>query len=223
LDIQERPIARGFRSGQMRGSELLTNEHKVAGTLWWSSSNSRWTGVVHLFGLGILAVAIAGASFLAAPGVPGVLGAGLGLLMAAIAVVDGRHFIIPNSLTLSTLALGLINAALTEGWQGVLPAVLRGAVLALVFLALRGGYQWFRGRPGIGLGDVKLAGAGGVWLGWTMLPLAVEIAALAALAVYAARWLAGRPVRRLTRVPFGMFFAPAIWLAWLIEAALTLS
>jgi len=27
-------------------------------------------------------------------------------------------------------------------------------------------------------------------------------------------------VQRLTRVPFGLFFAPAIWLAWLIEAAL---
>jgi leader peptidase (prepilin peptidase)/N-methyltransferase len=206
----------------MRGFELSPNEHKVAGALRWSSSDSKRAGVIHSFGLGILAVAIAGASVSAAPGLPGILGAGLGLLMAAIAVVDGRHFIIPNSLTIATLAFGLIYAALADGWLGMPPALLRGAVLGLAFLALRAGYQWFRGRTGIGLGDVKLAGAGGVWLGWMMLPLAVEIAALAALAVYAVRWLAGRPVRRLTRIPFGMFFGPAIWLAWLIEAALTL-
>jgi leader peptidase (prepilin peptidase) / N-methyltransferase len=205
----------------MRGSDLSPNQHKFSGAPRCSSSDSRRAGIIHFFGLGLLAVTIAGVSISAAQGWPGILGAGLGLLMAAIAVVDGRHFIIPNSLSIATLALGLINAAMADGWTGVALALQRGAVLALAFLGLRAGYQWFRGRTGIGLGDVKLAGAGGVWLGWMMLPLAVEIAALAALAVSAVRWLAGRPVRRSTRVPFGMFFAPAIWLAWFIEAALT--
>lgn len=193
----------------------------MAPALRWRLSHSRRRAVAGLFGLATLAAVAIAASVLAAPGWPGILGAGLGLLMLTIAIVDGRYFIIPNSLSIATLVFGLLNAALADGWLGVATGLLRGGVLASAFLVLRAGYQWFRGRTGIGLGDVKLAGAGGVWLGWMVLPVAVEIAALAALAVYAWRWLAGQPVQRLTRVPFGLFFAPAIWLAWLIEAALS--
>jgi leader peptidase (prepilin peptidase) / N-methyltransferase len=196
-------------------------ELPMAPALRWRLSDGRRHAVAGFFGLGISAAAIIAASVFAAPGWPGILGAGLGLLMLAVAVVDARHFIIPNALTIATLALGLLYSALMGGWLDLADGLLRGAVLAFAFLVLRAGYQWFRGRTGIGLGDVKLAGAGGIWLGWMMLPVAVEIAALAALAAYALRWLAGRPVQRLTRVPFGLFFAPAIWLAWLIEAALT--
>jgi leader peptidase (prepilin peptidase) / N-methyltransferase len=193
----------------------------MASVLRLRLSDSRRRAVAGFFGVGTLAAATISASVFAAPGWPGILGAGLGLLMLAVAIVDGRYFIIPNALTIATLALGLLYAALTGGWLGIAAGLLRGAVLAFAFLVLRAGYQWFRDRTGIGLGDVKLAGAGGVWLGWVMLPVAVEIAALAALAAYALRWLAGQPVQRLTRVPFGLFFAPAIWLAWLIEAVET--
>jgi len=49
--------------------------------------------------------------------------------------------------------------------------------------------------------------------------LAIEVAALAALAFFGLWHLAGgRTVRATSRVPFGVFLAPAIWLAWLIEA-----
>jgi len=51
--------------------------------------------------------------------------------------------------------------------------------------------------------------------------LAIEIAALSALAVYAFRqWVLGRPMRRMGRLPLGLFLAPAIWLCWLLEATL---
>jgi leader peptidase (prepilin peptidase) / N-methyltransferase len=94
-------------------------------------------------------------------------------------------------------------------------------VLAGCFFALRALYAWLRGREGIGLGDVKLAGAGGVWLAWSTIPVAIEIAALAALAVYVLRQLAGGDVMTATaRMPFGLFLAPAIWLGWLLEATL---
>jgi len=128
-------------------------------------------------GLGLIALAVIAASVLAAPGLPGLLGAGLGVLMMTIAVVDARHFIIPNALTLAAFGLALVNAGIGGGWEGVIMALLRGAVVALGFLIVRIGYQWLRGRQGIGLGDVKLAGVAGAWLGWTMLPIAVDAAA----------------------------------------------
>jgi leader peptidase (prepilin peptidase)/N-methyltransferase len=80
-------------------------------------------------------------------------------------------------------------------------------------------YRRLRGRDGIGLGDIKLAGVAGVWVDWWLLPAVIEVAALAALAVYAVRYLLGRGSVRLMRLPFGLFLAPAIWLGWLIGSA----
>jgi leader peptidase (prepilin peptidase)/N-methyltransferase len=178
--------------------------------------------------IGVVAIAAAVASLAVAPGLAGVLGAGLALVTLTIAIVDARHFIIPDELTAAALALALVDAGL-EAWPdawsavfaGVGAALLRGAVLAAGFLALRALYRRIRGREGIGLGDVKLAGVAGVWLQWATIPVAVEIAALAALAVYTVRQVAGGRVMSATaRLPFGLFLAPAIWLGWLLEATL---
>ncbi len=178
--------------------------------------------IVRYCGLGLLALSTVAASVVGAPGLAGILGACLGILMLAIAVIDARHFIIPNELTAAAFALALINAGIREAWVGVFIAVLRGAALALSLLAIRAAYQWLRGRQGIGLGDVKLVGVAGAWLGWMMLPIAIEIAALAALAAYTVRWLFGDALRRTTRVPFGLFLAPAIWLCWLLSTGIAL-
>jgi leader peptidase (prepilin peptidase) / N-methyltransferase len=172
-----------------------------------------------ILALGVSAVAV---SIVAAPGVAGWLGAGLALVMLAIAVVDGRSFVIPDSLNAAGWALGVAHAvALGQGDIGaaLAGAVLRAAALALAFFALRLIYARLRGRQGIGLGDVKLAAVAGCWLGWSVMPIAVEIAALSALAVYALRsYVLRRPLRPTSRLPFGLYFAPAIWIGWLLQA-----
>ena len=163
-----------------------------------------------------------------APGLAGVLGASLALDIVAIAAIDARYFIIPDELTLAALVLGILSAGLEawpDEWSVVLQTIgaslLRGAVLAGCFFALRALYARVRGREGIGLGDVKLAGAAGVWLAWTTIPVAIEIAALAALAVYVVRQFAGGRVMSATaRMPFGLFLAPSIWLGWVLEMTL---
>ena len=65
---------------------------------------------------------------------------------------------------------------------------------------------------------LKLAVVAGAWLGWLTIPIAVELAALAGLATYLVRrcWL-GHALQMHSRLPFGLFFAPAIWLGWLLE------
>ncbi|WOJ90158.1 A24 family peptidase [Methylocapsa polymorpha] len=162
-------------------------------------------------------------SIVAAPGLAGLLGAALALLMIAIAIVDARSFIIPDQLSLAAFLLALANASQIsfEGApERIIIAASQGVVLSLAFFGLREIYRRVRKRQGIGLGDVKLAAVAGAWLEWTFVPVAIEIAALAALAAYAlGGLLAHRPLRAGARLPFGLFFAPAIWLCWLLEAA----
>ena len=152
-------------------------------------------------------------------------GALLALLMATIALIDARHFIIPNALTGTALLLGLANAAV-QSPDAVLEAigfaVLRATALALLFLGGRALYQRLRGWEGLGLGDVKLAAVTGVWLDWLIIPFAIEIAALSALSYYVLQKLVGnRPMRATTRLPFGLFFAPSLWVGWLLQVILS--
>src|SRR6266516_7743378 len=146
---------------------------------------------------GAAAVGAVAASVLAVPGLPGLFGGALALVMIAIAVVDARSFIIPDKLVVVALALGFLDASAAQSdaaFAALIGAALRGLALALAFWGLRAAYLRLRGREGIGLGDVKLAAVAGVWLEWLAITFAVEIAALTALAVAAIRALRGRRI-----------------------------
>jgi leader peptidase (prepilin peptidase)/N-methyltransferase len=170
--------------------------------------------------IGALAV---GLSFAASPDWRGAFGATLALLMLAIAWSDIRHFIIPNALSGTAFVLGLIFAGLFDDAplvEAILTCLLRAAAAALPLLALMLLYEWWRGRPGLGLGDVKLAAVAGAWLDWFTIVGVIEVAALAALTAYAVwRYVLRRPIAASTPLPFGLFLAPAIWAGWLAEAA----
>jgi leader peptidase (prepilin peptidase)/N-methyltransferase len=168
--------------------------------------------------VGLIGLVAAAASLWTAPGTSGFLGAGLALLMLVIAVIDHRYLIIPNELTAAAAALALVNAAVSQTpsiVDNVVTAALRGLITMLFFLGLRLAYGCLRQREGLGLGDVKLAFVAGAWLEWAMIPVAVEIAALAAILTYIVPRISPRPINTSTRLPFGLFFAPAIWLSWL--------
>lgn len=181
-------------------------------------------GIVRGLAVFMAAAALAAiASVWAAPEARGMLGAALAVIAIAIAAVDLRRYLIPDEFVLAGILLALVQAVAVEDEPSaaVALAAARGVLLAGLFLLLRAIYARVRGREGIGLGDVKLAGMAGAWLQLDAIPFAIAIAALAALMVIAVRqWLLGRPLRAKSRVPFGAFFAPAIWLAWLGETLL---
>lgn len=173
---------------------------------------------------GIAALAAVSGSLVASSGPDGLFGALLAALMVAIAVEDFRRYIIPNELTAAAVALGLLRAG-TVGpdadWAAVLQAVLRAGAITLPLLVLMAGYRRWRGRDGLGLGDVKLAAVAGVWLGFATLFVVIELAALSALAAYFLNSrLRKRPLKATAFLPFGVFLAPAIWIGWLVEAIL---
>ncbi len=147
------------------------------------------------------------------------IGAALGWVLLTLALIDARHFLLPDLLTLP-----LIPAGLLVTWWGdqgaagpmLLPHHLAGAVLGFAGLAGLGWlYRRLRGREGLGMGDAKLMAAAGAWVGWAGLGSVLLWAALPAL-VAAVIW--GRLRGRLSAdmpVPFGTFLALGFWLTWL--------
>jgi leader peptidase (prepilin peptidase) / N-methyltransferase len=171
----------------------------------------------------VVAHAALAASVFVSPGLTGMLGAALALLMIAIASIDARYFIIPNELTTASLLLALLNIAVSG--SHFLPALLaagtRAFVMGILFIVIRRMYAWLRGKDGLGLGDVKLATVAGAWLDLSTLPVVIEVAALTALGYVMVRHMVCR--RKLclsTRIPFGLFFAPSIWLCWFLQTLL---
>jgi leader peptidase (prepilin peptidase)/N-methyltransferase len=153
------------------------------------------------------------------PPIPALMLAIGGWLLLTLAVMDARHFWLPDALTLPLAALGL-----TVG-DWVLPAsfpdrLLGAAGGAAFFLALAIAYRRLRGRDGLGLGDAKLLGAIGAWLGWQPLPFVLLIASVTALLWVALLRLRGHAMDAQTRVPLGTFLCLAVIPAWIISLSL---
>jgi leader peptidase (prepilin peptidase) / N-methyltransferase len=174
--------------------------------------------------LSIALLIAVGVSLVASPGPDGLFGAFLALLMTAIAVTDNSRYIIPDELTAAAFALALLRAGAIgpdADWLGVLWVALRAAAIALPFLVLMIAYRHWRGRDGLGLGDVKLAAVAGAWLGFATIFAVIELATLAALGAYFVNGVLNkRPLKATAFLPFGLFLAPAIWIGWLVESLL---
>jgi leader peptidase (prepilin peptidase)/N-methyltransferase len=161
------------------------------------------------------------ASLLIAPGAEGLYGSFLAALMLAIAASDARHYRIPNELTGAAFALALLRAGAfvpDVGAEALLWPLIRAAAAGLPLLLLMVLYRHWRGRDGLGLGDVKLAAVCGAWLDLATVVAVIELAALLAIGAYAANAaLRRKPLRATAYLPFGLFLAPAIWIGWLGE------
>lgn len=143
----------------------------------------------------------------------------LGWTLLALARIDLSHGLLPDRLT---LPLGLAGLAVAWGeapWS--FEAALLGAGAGFASLALIAAlYRRWRRRDGMGLGDAKLLGAGGAWLGVAALPLTVCLAAVGALgAVLAARALGWR-FEREGAIPFGPFLCLAVWIVFLTRGGM---
>jgi leader peptidase (prepilin peptidase)/N-methyltransferase len=138
----------------------------------------------------------------------------LGWTLLCLAAIDARHYVLPDVLTLPLVAAGLVFAAL-DSRELAFDHCLAAIADALLFLAVRAGYQAIRGREGLGLGDVKLMAAAGAWVGLDGSASVVLVGAAVALAGVAAKRLLGGTVARDEMVPFGSYLCAAIWLVWL--------
>ena len=128
----------------------------------------------------------------------------LAVVGVLLAVIDLEHRLLPNRIVLPAIAVGAVLLTLAavggHGWAQLRTAVLGAVILFVLFLALA-----LLTPSGLGMGDVKLAGLLGLYLGWLgMGPLAVgAVAGFVVQAVLAVVLLIGRKVGLKGELPFG--------------------
>jgi leader peptidase (prepilin peptidase)/N-methyltransferase len=138
----------------------------------------------------------------------------LGWTLLALAATDLDYFTLPDFLTWPLAAAGLAAAWSID--RAGFGDHLAGAMVGLAFIiALHYAYRWLRGRDGIGLGDAKLFGAAGAWVGWIGLPSVMLVASLSALVFAVARRRSGDGLSGSDRVPLGAFLGLGLWIVWL--------
>ncbi len=131
--------------------------------------------------------------------------------LIAMSAIDIDHQILPDSITLPFLWLGLL---LSLGSVFVPPAeAIIGA--AAGYLSLWLVYHLFRlltGKEGMGYGDFKLLALLGAWLGWQALPVVILLSSLVGAAIGITLIVSLGRDRNLP-IPFGPYLAAAGWLA----------
>ena len=123
--------------------------------------------------------------------------------------IDVEHLLLPDSLTLPLLWLGLL-VNLFGYFTSLQSAVIGAAVGYLVLWVLFWAFKLITGKEGLGYGDFKLLAALGAWCGWQALPWILVLAALITLVVaISARFMRQRPL--MQRFPFGPGLAIGGW------------
>ena len=131
--------------------------------------------------------------------------------LIALAVIDLDTQLLPDSLTLPFLWLGLflsLFGLFTDSQSAII-----GAVAG--YLSLWTVFQLFRlatGKEGMGYGDFKLLALLGAWLGWSALPQIILLSALVGALVGVGLILSGRHESGKP-LPFGPYLAAAGWIS----------
>jgi leader peptidase (prepilin peptidase)/N-methyltransferase len=143
--------------------------------------------------------------------------------LLVLALIDVAHFRLPNPVVGALAAIGLAGALVAQvSATSLVPLLAHGSTGALSHpvtasltgalvggggaLALAEGYALVRRRQGFGMGDVKLLGALGIWLGLYAL-MAFALASIVGTLYALGRALStGEPLGQ-TRLPFGAFLA----------------
>ncbi|MBD9485399.1 prepilin peptidase [Pseudomonas sp. PDM14] len=133
--------------------------------------------------------------------------------LLAMSLIDADHQLLPDSLVLPLLWLGLIvnNYGLFTDLQSALWGAFAG------YLSLWSVYWVFKlltGKEGMGYGDFKLLAMLGAWGGWQILPLTILLSSLVG-AVLGVIMLRMRNAETSTPIPFGPYLAVAGWIALL--------
>ena len=140
------------------------------------------------------------------------------VLLSFIFLTDLEAFIIPDHGSLGGMILGLVFAVLEiPGLPNLRQALLGGLCGFALIYSINAFYHLWRGRDGMGFGDVKLMAMLGVWLGPESLLPILFVASMTGVVFGCGMTLARAKNHgfELVKVPFGCFLA-TVSIAWLL-------
>jgi leader peptidase (prepilin peptidase)/N-methyltransferase len=133
--------------------------------------------------------------------------------LLALSFIDIDHLLLPDSITLPLLWLGLLANSIGT-FVPLVDAVWGAMAGYLVLWSVYWGFKLLTGKEGMGYGDFKLLAAFGAWMGWQALPVIILLSALSGIVVTVSQMIiAGRS--RHQPIPFGPYLAIAGWIALL--------
>lgn len=126
-------------------------------------------------------------------------------LLLIIAFIDLDTFLIPDMLSLPGILVGFGFSlfSIRIAWSDSLLGIFLGGGL---FCLIAAGYRYLRHQEGLGVGDIKLLGMIGAFLGWPGVVFTIFVSSLTgSLVGFIAMWRSGKGMS--TMVPFGPFLS----------------
>ena len=104
-------------------------------------------------------------------------------LLIALAFIDLDTWLLPDSITLSGITLGLLCNFFYEftSWRNAIIGAIAGYLILWLIYKI---HHRLTGREGMGYGDFKLLAMLGAWLGWQSLPIIMLISSVAGLFIF---------------------------------------
>lgn len=133
--------------------------------------------------------------------------------LVALSGIDFKTQLLPDSITLPFLWLGLLISLMGDGVFLSPSQAIIGAVVG--YLSLWSVYHLFKlatGKEGMGYGDFKLLAVLGAWLGLSNLPTVIILSAGVG-SVIGIGLMVFKGNSRSTAIPFGPYLAIAGWIA----------
>jgi leader peptidase (prepilin peptidase)/N-methyltransferase len=144
----------------------------------------------------------------------------LTITLVAIAMIDADTQLIPDSIALPLMWLGLAMS-LFHPLTGATTLFIspQDAIVGAMagYLTLWSVFWLFKlvtGKDGMGYGDFKLLAALGAWLGWQQLPIIIMLSAVVGAAINITMIVARGKDRNIP-IPFGPYLAAAGWITML--------
>lgn len=137
------------------------------------------------------------------------------LTLTVISLVDLKTMRIPNFATALLAIAGLGYELRVRDAFGVLTG---GILCFAVFWSVATLFEKLTGRVGLGFGDVKLAGAAGLWVPVYFVPVFIGFASLAALSFVLLVSLRSKEVLQ-SRLPFAPFMSVSLLTCWIIHVS----
>ncbi len=138
-----------------------------------------------------------------------------------LTVIDIDHQLLPDSITLPFLWVGLL-LNLSGTFTDISSAVIGAIAGYLTLWSVYWGFKLVTGKEGMGYGDFKLLALLGAWMGWQMLPLIILLSSLVG-AVIGIGLILFRGRDHNIPIPFGPYLAIAGWIALYWGEAITSS